>query len=97
MGFNLNRNIQFLICASTLSFSNQRIEASNLGIDHTDTRHHFNIPVNLRANSNANYGYMLLRLFRKIASSRKIVFNFLFQSMDAHLQLLWAVILNELR
>ena len=97
MGFNLHRNVQFLISVSTLSFSNQIIDASNHGIDHTDTRYHFSISVNLCANTNAHYGCMLLRLLRKIASSRKIVFNFLFQSMDAHLQLLWAVILNELR
>ena len=70
MGFNLNRNIQFLICASTLSFSNQKIEASNLGIDHTDTRHHFNIPVNLYTDSSAHYDCVLLRLFRKIVSPR---------------------------
>ena len=97
MGFNLNRNIQFLISVSTLSFSNQKIDTSNLGIAQTYVSHHFSISVNLCANTNAHYGCMLLRLLRKIASSRKIVFNFLFQSMDAHLQLLWAVILNELR
>ena len=42
MGFNLYRNIQYLICTSTLSFSNQIIDASNPRIDHTDASHHFN-------------------------------------------------------
>ena len=70
--FNLNRNIQFLICASTLSFSNQKIEASNLGIDHTDTSHHFSISVNLYAKSNTYYDCVLLRFFRKILVSPRI-------------------------
>lgn len=81
MGFNLNRNIQFLICASTLSFSNQKIEASNLGIDHTDTRHHFNISVNLCTNSNAYYDCVLLRFFRKIVSpSIRLYLTFCFKA-----------------
>ena len=63
--FNLNRNIQFLICASTLSFSNQKIEASNLGIDHTDTSHHFSISANLYTDSSTRYACVLLRLFKK--------------------------------
>ena len=65
MGFNLNRNIQFLICASTLSFSNQKIEASNLGIDHTDTSHHFSISANLYTDSSTRYACVLLRIYKK--------------------------------
>ena len=70
MGFNLHRNVQFLISVSTLSFSNQIIDASNHGIDHTDTRYHFSISVNLHSDSSAHYDCVLLRLFRKTVSPR---------------------------
>ena len=65
MGFNLHRNIQFLISISTLSFSNQIIDASNPGIDHTDTSHHFSISANLYTDSSTHYACVLLRLFKK--------------------------------